>query len=82
MILKLTNNMTKVTKDFFVTDIKDSNMFYHFELNLEEGMSDGEYSYRLLEGENELARGLVQIGNYKSSTSNYNKKVKYKVYGK
>lgn len=74
--------MTKVTKDFFVTDIKDSNMFYHFDLNLYEDMVDGEYTYELLEGEKELARGLVQIGDYKSSTTNYNKKTKFKIYGK
>jgi hypothetical protein len=82
MILKLTNNMTKVTKDFFVTDLKDSNMFYHFDLNLEEGMSDGEYTYELLEGEDKLAKGLLQIGDYKKSEKQYNKKKTYKVYGK
>ena len=81
MLLKLTNNMTKVTKDFFVTDLKDSNMLYHFDLNLEEGMSDGEYTYELLEGEDKLAKGLLQIGDYKKSDKQYNKKVKYKVYG-
>lgn len=82
MILRLKNNLTKEEKDFFVIDKRDSNMFYHFDINLEGKFVDGEYSYSLLDGEDELARGLVQIGDYKSSTTNYNKKVKYKVYGK
>lgn len=82
MILRLENNLTKEEKDFFVTDIKDSNMFYHFDLNLEEGMSDGEYTYELLEGEDKLAKGLLQIGDYNKSDKQYNKKKTYKVYGK
>lgn len=84
--LELTNNTTKTTTNFDVIDYFSSNIFFHFELKLVEGMIDGEYSYKLYDGECEVANGLCQIGDYKADVKEYkenkNKEKTYKVYGK
>lgn len=82
MRLELTNNVTKTTTNYEVNDFFSSNIFFHFEIKLEKGMIDGEYTYRLYDGECEVASGLCQIGDYKAEVKEYNKEKKYKVYGK
>lgn len=82
MRLELVNNSTKTTTTYDVNDFFSSNIFFHFELKLEEGMLDGEYNYYLYDGECLVANGLCQIGDYKTDVKEYNKKKTYKVYGK
>lgn len=65
MILEIINNLTKNTVNFTVDDLKDSALFYHFDISLVEGMEDGEYTYFLKDGDVLLATGLLQIGDYK-----------------
>lgn len=71
MELLLKNNVTKKEISVGVTDISDSNLFYHFEMNLPSGMDDGEYTYILKRGDKELTRGLCQIGDYTPEKTNY-----------
>ena len=86
MTLELTNNLTKnktVLKG--IEDKNNSTLFYSFDICLEGIYEDGEYTYRLLDGEDVKATGLLQIGDYKRDTDinkeyNDNKKG-YIVYG-
>lgn len=74
MILKLVNNLSKTTATFNVTDLEDNGKFWHFNLSLNEGMKDGEYSYTLYNDDNEeIATGLCQIGDYTPTKTEYNK---------
>lgn len=83
MILKLTNNLTKSTTNYDVMDMYSSEIFFHFNIKLGEDMIDGEYTYELFDGEKKVAEGVLQIGDYKASTTVFNKEKKtYKVYGK
>lgn len=86
MILKLYNNLTKKEETF--TEIEDkltSQLFYHIDLTLVDGMIDGEYTYELYDEDILVAQGLMQIGDYERDIEenkeyNDNKKT-YIVYG-
>ena len=94
MILKLVNNLSKKTHILNdLEDKNDSNHFYHFNITLPFSnvngidvtlVDEGEYTYELIDGENIVAQGLIQIGDYKKD-ENINKVYKtekiYKVYG-
>lgn len=94
MILKLVNNLSKKTHILNdLEDKNDSNLFYHFNITLPFSnvngidvtlVDEGEYTYELIDGENIIAQGLMQIGDYKKD-ENINKVYKtekiYKVYG-
>lgn len=90
MKLILNNNLTKQKLSFNVRDFHSSNIFFHFELRLQdnledirvENMSEGEYSYFLYDGDTKVAEGLLQIGDYTKENKEYNNEKKYKVYGK
>lgn len=86
MTLELTNNLTK-NKTILegIEDKNNSALFYSFDICLEGIYEDGEYTYRLLDGEEVKATGLLQIGDYKRDENinkeyNDNKKG-YIVYG-
>lgn len=86
MTLEIINNLTKnktVLKG--IEDKNNSALFYSFDICLEGIYEDGEYTYRLLDGEEVKATGLLQIGDYKRDANinkeyNDNKKG-YIVYG-
>lgn len=86
MTLELTNNLTK-NKTLLegIEDKNNSTLFYSFDICLEGIYEDGEYTYRLLDGEEVKATGLLQIGDYKRDTDinkQYNDNEKgYIVYG-
>ena len=65
MKLEIIHNLSKNTVNFTVDDLKDSALFYHFDISLVDGMEDGEYTYYLKDGDTLLATGLLQIGDYK-----------------
>lgn len=71
MIFLLQNNVTKKEYSYKVYDVNDSTLFWHFTLTLGEEMDDGEYTYRLMNDEIELATGLLQIGDYKNNSKKY-----------
>lgn len=80
MILKLTNNLSKVET---ILDIKDKGStmnFYRFEINLIPNMDEGEYTYQLIEDNEILSNGLLQIGDYVAPNTEYNNTVKYKTF--
>lgn len=86
MILKLYNNLTKKEETF--TEIEDkltSQLFYHIDLTLVDGMIDGEYTYELYDEDILVAQGLMQIGDYErdiEENKEYNDDKKtYIVYG-
>ena len=86
MTLELTNNLTK-NKTLLegIEDKNNSTLFYSFDICLEGIYEDGEYTYRLLDGEEVKATGLLQIGDYKRDADinkQYNDNEKgYIVYG-
>lgn len=80
--LELTNNVTKTITNYDVIDYFSSNIFFDFEIELEEGIIDGEYTYNLYDGDCLVANGLCQIGDYKAKGKVYNNEKKYKTYGK
>lgn len=86
MTLELTANLSKITTILEgLEDKNNSALFYSFDICLEGIYEDGEYTYRLLDGEEVKATGLLQIGDYKRDANinkeyNDNKKG-YIVYG-
>ena len=90
MKLILNNSLTKVKLTYNVTDFHSSNIFFHFEIRLQDNLEDirvediveGEYTYELFDGDKKVAEGLLQIGDYVRENKEYNNGKKYKVYGK
>lgn len=90
MKLILNNNLTKQKLTYNVTDFHSSNIFFHFELMLQDNLEEvrvedileGEYKYNLFDGDKKVAEGLLQIGDYVKENKEYNNEKKYKVYGK
>lgn len=86
MTLELRANLSKITTILEgLEDKNNSALFYSFDICLEGIYEDGEYTYRLLDGEEVKATGLLQIGDYKRDENinkeyNDNKKG-YIVYG-
>ena len=80
MILKLINNLTKKVYEFPVNDKETSRNFFHFQLKLKKGTDDGEYTYILLDGDSELARGILQVGDYTAISTAYTKNNTYQQY--
>lgn len=86
MKLELVNNLSK--NKTILEEIEDKNtstLFYSFDISLTDQYEDGEYTYRLLEGEDVVASGLMMIGDFKRDTNinnEYKKEEKgYIVYG-
>lgn len=73
MTLKLFNNLTKqeiILEN--LDDIQDSRLFYHFNLTLPSGCTDGEYTYTLYDEDDVVkATGLLQIGDYRPEVKPY-----------
>lgn len=80
MLLKLINNLDKKSYTFTVNDKETSRNFFHFQLKLGNGMDDGEYTYILYDEDEEVARGLLQIGDYRQTVTAYTKNNTYKQY--
>lgn len=86
MTLEIVNNLTK--NKTILGEIEDKNtstLFYCFDICLEGQYEDGEYTYRLLDGETVVASGLLQIGDFERDTNKYkeynNEDKGYIVYG-
>ena len=71
MVFLLQNNVTKREYSYRVYDVNDSTLFWHFTLTLGENMDDGEYTYRLMNDNVELAKGVLQIGDYQNNSKKY-----------
>lgn len=71
MVFLLQNNVTKREYSYTVYDVNDSALFWHFPLTLGENMDDGEYTYRLMNENVELAKGVLQIGDYQNNSKKY-----------
>lgn len=71
MVFLLQNNVTKREYSYTVYDVNDSALFWHFTLTLGENMDDGEYTYRLMNENVELAKGVLQIGDYQNNSKKY-----------
>ena len=83
MTLKLRNNATKAEILLDANDKGCSCMYYIFDVALPVGVADGEYTYQLLNLNNDVvATGLLQIGDYKAEHTIYkDEKNEYIVYG-
>lgn len=83
MELIFTNNVTKIQYSITgLTDLCTSALFWQFNINLPEGMLDGEYEYVLVDDNRVVANGLLQIGGYTPSKQTYNNTDNgYTVYG-
>ena len=73
MKLQLRNSITKVVTIIEnIVDLNASAYNYEFYVELPEGMDDGEYSYVLMDDENNpLATGVAQVGDYTPSKQSY-----------
>lgn len=67
----LKNNLNKGEIAIEVRDKMDSNLFFHFDVVLPEGLEDGEYTYTLKDGDKVVSRGLCQIGDYIPEKTTY-----------
>lgn len=66
MTLEIINNLSK--NKTIIENLDDKNnsaLFYSFDINLDGTYEDGEYTYRLFDGDELKATGLLQIGDYK-----------------
>lgn len=62
-----------------VTDLNTSGLYYNLAVALPDGLSDGEYEYRLMKGEIKVSCGLLYIGELESP-SQYDNNITYKQY--
>ena len=78
MKLKLSNNVTKVVTIIEnIVDLAGSAYNYEFDVELPDGMDDGEYEYVLMDDENNpLATGVAQIGDYEPEKTAYTAQTK------
>lgn len=90
MVLQLTNNLTKMVLTFTVNDNYTSNLYFNFDIRLEENLEgvelkdidEGEYNYLLIDDGKKIAEGLLQIGDYTNDNKQYKKEIKgFKTYG-
>ena len=63
-----------------VEDLMTSELYFHLEVTLPGCLPDGEYQYTLSAGEEVLATGLLQVGDYDHSPDQYNRKMTYEQY--
>lgn len=72
MLLQLTNQVTKKTYEFEVEELNTSRNYYNFNIELEEGMDDGEYKYILYDEFGVgVSDGTLQIGDYIENKIDY-----------
>ena len=73
MTLKLSNNVTKKVYTFEnLEDKLTSRIWYAFDITLEPGTDDGEYTYTLYDDQEIVkATGLLQVGDYKPQNNTY-----------
>ena len=64
MILEITNNLTKKTYQLALTEPSFDRLFLNASVQLPEKLSDGEYTYFLIDDNKILATGLAQVGDY------------------
>lgn len=90
MVLQLINNLTKMVLTFTVNDNYTSNLYFNFDIRLEENLEgvelkdidEGEYNYLLIDDGKKIAEGLLQIGDYTNDNKQYKKEIKgFKTYG-
>ena len=82
MVFILKNNLDKREFTFEVTDKVSSSLFYTFDINLPEGISDGEYTYYLKVNDKVVSKGICIVGDYNLDITKYEeeKGVEYYVY--
>ena len=72
-------------KQYTITGLNDlctSALFYQFNVNLPEGLLDGQFDYALMDGDKVLATGILQVGSFEPTKTTYNKPNSgYTVYG-
>jgi hypothetical protein len=82
MLLKLINNLTKITVNIGeIEDKLESNLFYTIDIELPDDMTEGEYVYELYDNDMVVSRGLLQIGDYNAENKVYKEEKTYIVYG-
>ena len=65
MLLELQNNLDKTRVQITINDPNFNRLYLSGTIQLPEGMSDGEYTYWVIDDNNQiLAQGLLQIGDY------------------
>lgn len=85
MEIHLINNLTKVKYIFenLEDNYRSTDLFYAFDIKLESGMPDGEYTLILFEDGVKMVETLAQIGDYVPERTSYNNENEngYIVYG-
>lgn len=78
-ILKSTVDRTEPV-EVSVTDMNDSDMYYHFNLTFPNKIQEGEYEYKIKKGKNLLGCGLAMVAGDKETNDEYNITVQYEQY--
>lgn len=85
MSIKLINNLTKavIFLDNLIENANSTDLFYCFDIQLPENVTDGEYAFILYDDGYAVANGLCQIGDYEPIRESYNNDTEngYIVYG-
>lgn len=63
-----------------VLDLEISEKYYRVALSLDEDTQPGEYEYQLVQGTTTVSSGVLVIGEYESTPSQYDKTITYEQY--
>lgn len=74
MSIKLINNLTKavIFLENLTENANSTDLFYCFDIQLPEGVDDGEYAFILYDDGYAVANGLCQIGEFLGNRKSYN----------
>lgn len=65
--------------DMEVEDLQTSDLYYHFEIELPEEITEGEFEYSIVAGDTVVSSGLLVVGEL-MAPDQYNKEIKYEQY--
>ena len=80
MTIYLRHNFSgyETTQDLTELDVYGN--YYSFSLNLEPPAPHGEYSYRIMDGENELSSGIINYSDYYTNKYVVKDKILFVIY--
>lgn len=79
MSLVMRNTTDQQETTLSVTDLNTSGLYFHLEVALPGGVTDGEYQYSLKAGDIQVSCGLLYIGDLQSP-SQYERTITYQQY--
>lgn len=79
--LKIINNLTQQSYDIPIKEVFLMGLLFQLEIDMIDGLDDGEYTYKLIYEDEVIESGLMVVGYYNREIKSYgrvNKKIQYK----